>query len=39
MQGNFPLAINAYKQLSLNNPEKKIFFANLIEELQKKLNT
>lgn len=39
MQGNFPLAISAYKQLSLNNPEKKIFFANLIDELQKKLNT
>jgi len=38
IQGNFPLAINAYKQLSLNNPEKKIFFASLIEELQKKLN-
>ncbi|MCH2230965.1 MAG: hypothetical protein MK105_11535 [Crocinitomicaceae bacterium] len=39
MQGNFPLAISAYKQLSLNNPEKKIFFANLIEELKTKLNT
>lgn len=39
MQGNFPLAISAYEQLSLNNPEKKIFFANLIEELKTKLNT
>lgn len=38
IQGNFPLAINAYKQLSLNNPEKKIFFASLIQELEKKLN-
>ncbi|MDG1148181.1 MAG: hypothetical protein P8N52_07750 [Crocinitomicaceae bacterium] len=39
IQGNFPLAIHAYQQLSLNNPEKKIFFASLIDELQKKLNT
>ncbi|MBB78265.1 MAG: hypothetical protein CL844_04615 [Crocinitomicaceae bacterium] len=38
MQGNFPQAIKAYKELSLKNPEKKIFFANLIEELTNKLN-
>lgn len=38
-QGNYPKAIYAYQQLSLNYPEKKIFFANQIEELKKKLNT
>ena len=38
-QGNYPKAISAYKQLSLTNPEKKIFFANLIEDLKKKINT
>ena len=38
MQGNFPQAIKAYQELSLKNPEKKIFFANLIEELTNKLN-
>ena len=39
LQGNFPKAIFAYEQLSLINPEKKIFFASRIEELKKKLNT
>lgn len=38
IQGNYPKAIAAYEELSLAFPEKKIFFANLIEELQKKLN-
>lgn len=38
MQGNYPKAIAAYEELSLSFPEKKIFFANLIEDLQKKLN-
>ncbi|MBL1279250.1 MAG: hypothetical protein COA33_003220 [Fluviicola sp.] len=38
LQGNFPKAISAYHQLSLNNPEKKIFFAIRIKELEKKLN-
>jgi len=39
LQGNFPKAIYAYEQLSLKYPEKKIFFAIQIKELQKKLNT
>lgn len=39
LQGNFPKAIKAYEQLSLKYPEKKIFFAIQIKELQKKLNT
>ena len=38
LQGNFPKAISAYNQLSLKYPEKKIFFAVQIKELQKKLN-
>jgi hypothetical protein len=37
IQGNFPKAIVAYEQLMLTNPEKKIFFANRIEELKEKL--
>lgn len=39
LQGNFPKAISAYHQLSLNYPEKKIFFAIQIKELEKKLNS
>lgn len=38
MQGNYPKAIAAYEQLSLINPEKRTFFAVLIEKLTKKLN-
>lgn len=39
IQGNFPKAIQAYEQLMLTNPEKKIFFAQRIKELKEKLNT
>ncbi len=39
MQGNYPKAITAYEQLILSNPEKRTFFASLIEELREKLNT
>jgi len=39
LQGNFPMAISSYEKLSLKYPEKKIFFANLITDLKKKLNT
>ncbi len=39
LQGNYPKAIEAYEQLSLINPEKKIFFANLIKELKKKIHS
>lgn len=39
MQGNYPKAIEAYEQLSLTNPEKRAFFASLIEKLKKNLNT
>jgi hypothetical protein len=38
LQGNFPKAIYAYEQLILIIPEKKVFFANRIKELRKKLN-
>lgn len=37
IQGNFPKAIVAYEQLMLTNPEKKIFFANQIKELESKV--
>ena len=37
-QGNYPKAIKAYQDLCLLNPEKKSFFASLIEELEEKLN-
>ncbi|MDG1331979.1 MAG: hypothetical protein P8P74_06600 [Crocinitomicaceae bacterium] len=39
MQGNYPKAIVAYEQLMLTIPEKKSFFASLIEDLKTKLNT
>lgn len=38
IQGNFPKAIYSYQQLMLIYPEKKVFFASQIEELNKKLN-
>ncbi|GAB5416271.1 MAG: hypothetical protein Crog4KO_11450 [Crocinitomicaceae bacterium] len=39
VQGNYPKAIAAYKELILAFPEKKSFFADQIEDLQKKLNS
>jgi hypothetical protein len=39
VQGNFPKAIAAFEQLMLTNPEKKVYFALRIKELQEKLNT
>lgn len=39
MQGNFPKAIQAFQQLMLTNPEKKLYFAQKINELNKKINT
>ena len=39
LQGNYPKAIEAYEQLSLINPEKKIFFADQIKELKKKIHS
>lgn len=39
LQGNFPLAIKAYEQLCLTNPEKIVIFAKKIEELKEKLNS
>jgi len=39
LQGNYPKAISAYEQLSLNYPEKKIFFANQIKRIKKKINS
>jgi tetratricopeptide (TPR) repeat protein len=39
LQGNYPKAIEAYEQLSLINPEKKIFFADLIKELKNKIHS
>jgi tetratricopeptide (TPR) repeat protein len=37
-QGNLPRALEAYEQLILKIPEKKVFFALQIEKLKKKLN-
>ena len=37
-QGNFPRAIEAYQQLILKNPEKKVFFAIQIEKLKQKID-
>jgi len=39
LQGNYPKAIDAYSQLIVEYPEKKIFFANLIKDLKNKINT
>ena len=39
VQGNFPIAIAAFEQLMLTNPEIKVYFALRIKELQEKLNT
>lgn len=38
LQGNYPKAILAYEQLILTIPEKKIYFAQKINELKQKLN-
>lgn len=37
LQGNFSLAIEAYEQLCLSNPKKRIIFAKKIESLKEKL--
>ena len=34
-QGNFDLAIKAYEKLSLQNPSKQSFFADLIDKIKK----
>lgn len=34
-QGNYELAIKAYEKLSLQNPSKQAYFANLIEKIRK----
>jgi hypothetical protein len=39
LQGNFPKAIQVYEQLMLKFPEKKVFFANSIEQIKEKINS
>jgi hypothetical protein len=39
LQGNFPKAIKAFEQLILTIPKKKLYFAQKIEELNKKINS
>lgn len=39
LQGNYPKAIIAFEQLMLTNPEKKLYFAQKIKDLNKKLNS
>ncbi|MCE3295467.1 MAG: hypothetical protein K0R65_1181 [Crocinitomicaceae bacterium] len=39
LQGNYPKAITAFQQLMLTIPEKKLYFAQKIEELNKKINS
>jgi tetratricopeptide (TPR) repeat protein len=34
-QGNFDFAIKAYEKLSLQNPSKQSFFADLIDKIKK----
>ncbi|RVU26731.1 hypothetical protein EOJ36_01680 [Sandaracinomonas limnophila] len=37
-QGKFELALEVFKQLSLKFPEKKVYFADLIEQVEQKIN-
>jgi hypothetical protein len=39
LQGNFPKAIQVYEQLMLKFPEKKVFFANSIEQIKEKIKS
>lgn len=39
LQGNFPKAITAFQYLMLTMPEKKLYFAKKLEELNKKINS
>ena len=39
LQGNYPKAITAFEHLMLTIPEKKLYFAKKIEELNKKINS
>jgi tetratricopeptide (TPR) repeat protein len=34
-QGNYDMALKAYKKLSLQNPSKESYFADLIEKIKK----
>lgn len=38
LQGNYSKAIQVYEQLMLNYPEKKVFFANSIQQIKEKIN-